>query len=134
MQILFCKLLKIHSLNPALSISLSLICLHLNILCLNHSLLLDILKVLHKEKTQSYCTDFQSTPPNYSESTETTGRKECIHCWSNHTERVKMLSWRLAPVKKSLTAISIHAIHTQYTVLIAKESRTASGTNINKLM
>lgn len=45
-----------------------------------------------------------------------------------------MLSWRLAPVKKSLTAVPIYAIYSQYIVFIAKESRNGSGTNINKLI
>lgn len=45
-----------------------------------------------------------------------------------------MLSWRLAPVKKSLTAIPVLAIYSQYIVLIAKESRRVSGININKMM
>lgn len=45
-----------------------------------------------------------------------------------------MLSWRFAPAKKSLTAIPILAIYSQYIVLIAKESRNGSGTNINKMM
>lgn len=45
-----------------------------------------------------------------------------------------MLLWRLAPVKKSLTTMPVHAIYSQDIVLIAKESRNVSRTNINKLM
>lgn len=64
-----------------LTISHSLICLHLNILCLNHSFSLDILKVLHKEKHSVVpCRLSFNSTKLLSVLIETTRRKENIHC------------------------------------------------------
>lgn len=92
--------------------------------------LMDILKVLYKEKTQLFHVDFQSIPLSCS------GTKEYIHCWSNYTGEVKMLLWRLAPVRARLTASWKHTtcIYSKYVVLLAKQSRNTLSTNINKLM
>lgn len=98
------------------------------------TILLDIFKVLCKEKLKLYHLEFQPIPLIQCQDWNCRGKY--IHCWSNYTEGVKMLLWRSAPITERLTTSLIHAIciDGKYTVHGVKQGRSILFTNINKLL